>query len=318
MRSRGRASLPFLTLTALSAVSFLAACAPERGGDTLVFREISARVLPTEDAVLSAIELPDSAIAYLTRRGSFLLLPGRQEPLPICEGSIQAPIAISWDSTHGVLGLVDANTGIVWEATQSGDCNALFEVARIRDRPDSLARLVSAAAYSGGWLFLYRVGDRAVRLDAVDRRGAPRWTEEVSDWEPNSTDSSGIFVASGDSLVFIVSSYFPFPWTALDFNGTRRFAVSAYTDIDRITWDAASPPLTWRAVSVVQVGDRAIQTLADLNSDAHRFVTYDVRGKLLRIKELIAPVGFIGRCEDQSCILALRRTNALELVRYEY
>lgn len=282
-----------------------------------VLREIAVHVLPTRDAVLGIADLPDSTVLFFTRQAVFLHSYG-QPPRLVCPQLVKAPLAARWRSDDSVIGIVDERLNSVLEASpRDSVCTPKFRLPKPEPRSDGFPeRFIAAASNVHGWVFLHRVADTLIRVDATKYSGTSLWSVVLPFWISRPTDSAAAFLFASGTHTIVGSPYYPFPWMALDTSGKIQFTTDAYGDLRAVRWQSSASPNSWRSLSVLRLGSEYIQTLADLNSDERIFVSYALDGRALRERRLIAPMAFVASCREQSCLLALRRTDSLEMVWY--
>jgi hypothetical protein len=75
---------------------------------------------------------------------------------------------------------------------------------------------------------------------------------------------------------------------------------------------------TWASLPLFEFQGGFLQTLADLASDERLILWYDKTGALRQARSVSVPMGLVGQAKEDSVLIALRRTNALELVRYAW
>jgi hypothetical protein len=73
---------------------------------------------------------------------------------------------------------------------------------------------------------------------------------------------------------------------------------------------------TWVAASTVPIGDRLVQTLTELQSDARILITYSRDGEVVRYTALEAPFALAASSDDGNIVLGFRGAAGQEIVFY--
>ncbi|MDP2858795.1 MAG: hypothetical protein Q8P50_12570 [Bacillota bacterium] len=74
----------------------------------------------------------------------------------------------------------------------------------------------------------------------------------------------------------------------------------------------------WAALSTIPINDGFMQVISDLTSDLRILVLYDALGRFSRARTLDAPLAFLASDLEEETLIAVRRVNQLELVRYTF
>ncbi|WP_428104006.1 hypothetical protein [Candidatus Palauibacter sp.] len=131
---------------------------------------------------------------------------------------------------------------------------------------------------------------------------------------PASWSDSVALVLSGTSRVIILSSrLLPFSWIATDDAG-RVTVVGAIPTSNELfyTYD------TWVGTGVFALDSGFVQVLADLESDRRHLIIYDSLGAFRRRTILDVPFGILHTLPHRQELLALRRTDRLEILTYRW
>lgn len=143
-------------------------------------------------------------------------------------------------------------------------------------------------------------------------RDASGW---VSDFEvPIAwSDSAVISVSSGPRGLIVSSRRFPFAWATAAGGGDRPAAgrVPAVNE----PYYGNDP---WIGTGVFALDTGFVQVLADLASDRRDLVFYDSSGAFKRRRVIDVPFGILDTAPDRRQLLALRRTDRVEILTYEW
>lgn len=143
-------------------------------------------------------------------------------------------------------------------------------------------------------------------------RDASGW---VSDFEvPIAwSDSAVISVSSGPRGIIVSSRRFPFAWATAAGGGDRPAAgrVPAVNE----PYYGNDP---WIGTGVFALDSGFVQVLADLASDRRELVFYDSSGAFKRRRVIDVPFGILDTAPDRRQLLALRRTDRVEVLTYEW
>ncbi len=74
----------------------------------------------------------------------------------------------------------------------------------------------------------------------------------------------------------------------------------------------------WVSLAALPLGSDILQTLADLTSDRRLILVFDEVGSLVGHRLLEAPLGFVASGSGEQVLIAVRRLNRVEVVRYEW
>ncbi|WP_428273763.1 hypothetical protein [Candidatus Palauibacter sp.] len=127
------------------------------------------------------------------------------------------------------------------------------------------------------------------------------------------SDSAVISVSSGPRGIIVSSRQFPFAWsTAADGdNPTAAGRVPAGNE----SYYGNDP---WIGTGVFALDSGFVQVLADLASDRRDLVFYDSSGAFKRRRVIDVPFGILDTAPNRRQLLALRRTDRVEILTYEW
>lgn len=182
------------------------------------------------------------------------------------------------------------------------------------------APLHVAIENSGSW---FMVADREggpILLRFDEANGEPVWSIKLP-------VPSRVLRAAGGRLrlvphregVSVLSSLPPFDVLTYSADGKliRQLQLGAEPIIQRlINDDGRSTSHNWRLVAGAQLDSLALLTLSDLNSDRRVLALVDPERGVRTSRQLAVPLAVLA--SDQQWLLAGRRTDQFELVRYEW
>lgn len=129
-----------------------------------------------------------------------------------------------------------------------------------------------------------------------------------------STSDSIPVVLSGTSRGIIVSSrLFPFAWSARV--EPRLNAVAGQVSADNELFYAYG---SWVGTGVFALDFGFLQILADLGSDRRHLLIYDTSGAFKRRRVIDVPFGVLDTVPERQELLALRRTDRVEILTYRW
>lgn len=126
------------------------------------------------------------------------------------------------------------------------------------------------------------------------------------------SDSATISVSSGPRGIIVSSRHFPFAWSA---GGGSDRAVAGRIPAGNETYYASDP---WVGTGVFALDSGFVQVLADLASDRRHLVIYDSSGAFQRRRVIDVPFGILDTAPNRRQLLALRRTDRVEILTYEW
>ena len=127
------------------------------------------------------------------------------------------------------------------------------------------------------------------------------------------SDSAAISVSSGPRGIIVWSRHFPFAWSTAAADGGR--AAAGRIPGGNATYYASDP---WVGTGVFALDSGFVQVLADLASDRRHLVIYDSSGAFRRRRVIDVPFGILDTAPDRRQLLALRRTDRVEILTYEW
>ena len=127
------------------------------------------------------------------------------------------------------------------------------------------------------------------------------------------SDSAVISVSSGPRGIIVSSRRFPFAWATAADGGDRPAA--GRVPAGNESYYGSNP---WIGTGVFALDSGFVQVLADLASDRRDLVFYDSSGAFKRRRVIDVPFGILDTAPDRLQLLALRRTDRVEILTYEW
>ncbi|WP_419940997.1 hypothetical protein [Candidatus Palauibacter sp.] len=246
--------------------------------------------------------------------------PEHSEVRPICPQVVHAPLGAAFLGDDGspkgapVVEIVDGGAEGMFGPRlirfSNGACRAESWSGPEPNRPLTRA--------GRDWVFVDQIdaGPRSgvptirVSLLRADGHSVKRTTMELNaSW----SDSIAVVLSGTASEIVATSRFFPFPWTATGGAGGR--VVSGRVPGGNELFYAYG---TWMGTGVFELDSGFVQILADLGSDRRHLLIYDSLGAFKRRRVIDVPFGILDTVPDRQELLALRRTDRVEIVTYRW
>lgn len=279
-------------------------------------QEVFAVPLPDSFPLIGATISGSGVLAIWSSDGAYVVVKGKRpenawsELHPIGHAHVLRPIGAVFVRSDTVLEVVDAAGPSV--LGYSLDNTLLYERRlELRAEPE-----VAVHDHVGWFLGVPDTGRyRVYRADT----GVGQTVEIFSVvLETTGHDYLPIYQLSvGGEELFLAMTQSPFEVYRIGLDGRLLGVMSP--GIENALDDSRGAPLPLLiALVVVPLGDRLLQTHADLSSDLRIFTLYDSVGQVLRQRRLDAPIGLITSSPDRRLVLAARWTGRPELVGYTW
>jgi len=238
---------------------------------------------------------------------------------PVCPGIVRAPLGAAFVSDGSRAGsvaieIVDRGGGedIAPQLVRSVAGQCMIESWSVLEPSRPLTHAAGLWAFVSEMLSTPRAKLRTnrVTLSRTDGRTA---RQTAMDLTASWSDSFAV-VLSGTSRVVVLSSrLFPFSWIATDETSRSTVGGAVPTSNELFySYDA------WVGTGVFALDAGFVQVLADLESDRRHLITYDSVGAFRRRTVLDVPFGILHTLPDRRELLALRRTDRLEILTYRW
>jgi hypothetical protein len=223
----------------------------------------------------------------------------------VCSNRLGRVVAAAFLSNDSVE-VIDAEGPSLLRASLSGSCSK---------RPLKWEGMISSGVFSGRrWLVLSEGRPNATQLVRLEDR--PRALFDLPHRPRTPLDREASFVTASSGRTMHASMIWPFEWVALDTAGTVVLESRAITRTTRALVDTTY--VDWVGLPVFQLDSGFLQTLADPRSDKRVLVLYDLDGRVVNRRAMNVAFGILTVSVHQRMLLALRRSDRNELVRYRW
>ena len=164
-------------------------------------------------------------------------------------------------------------------------------------------------------------------VEIVDRGGdgeGPRLVRFVNgecgheDWSGpvpgTSEDDSDDWVSASEKGTVVSARRFPFAWSLREDAESGGAAAGRVPTADAGLYEEGA----WLGAGVFALDAGFLQVLADLESDRRHLILYDAAGARVRRYEMDVPFGILATAPSSRRLLAVRRTDRVELVTYRW
>lgn len=284
----------------------------------LVLTESGRQVMPGHVLVRGGALSPRGDASLLWSGDTVWVVSIRQaEPRAVCPERVRAPLGAAF------VGTAAAGGASIIEIIDGGVAGDEPRIIRLSDDqcratawsgPDPR---LSTARDATGWVSASGMGlgepngIPTTRVSLVKGGGTP-FSPPGVDLPITWSDTAVISVSSGPRGIIVSSRHFPFAWSTAG-GGDRT--VAGRIPAGNETYYASDP---WVGTGVFALDSGFVQVLADLASDRRHLVIYDSSGAFRRRRVIDVPFGILDTAPDRRQLLALRRTDRVEIVTYEW
>ena len=289
-------------------------------GNLLVLTESGRRVLSADVVVQGGILSPRGR-QHLFWSGDTVWIASSGDPAlhPICPEIVRAPLGAAFvgddlAAAAPAIEILDGGAEGVAELRlitfSGGECRATTWSA-----PDS-SRLTARAP--GGWVFVAGTAsgghtDASRTRVTLRRASGDPFLPPVIELQSRWSDSAAVSLSGTPGGVTVSSRLFPFAWSTVAEDGGP--GASGRIPAGNETYYASDP---WVGTGVFALDSGFVQVLADLASDRRHLVFYDSSGAFRRRRVIDVPFGILDTAPDRRQLLALRRTDRVEILTYEW
>jgi hypothetical protein len=268
-------------------------------------QEESATRLPAGVVPSGATLGDDGAFVVWSRESSLVVVHRNGARATLCPGLSVHPVGaafVAGDSTVEIMAATGDSSALdALVARGTSPCSVAYRV------PDE-GRVLSAARCGSGWVLGVQLPAGRGRLVGLDSAGRRRWT--LSDSSTGSPlNASRSLMAAGRAGIVVSSLAHPFRSAHIDCAGRVQVLLEAEAD-------ATPARQAWVGLRALQLEEGYLQVLADPRSDRRRLVAFDRRGRVVRGVDLDVAFGLMASSPDGKFVLAYRRTDVDEVVRY--
>jgi hypothetical protein len=301
-------SPPFSVLKVAGKAPVSRARAPIR---QLTLQELHAHELPVTANVVGAAIANDGRIVYWGNGTVSLIARDKRIALPLCPAESRDIITAAFVEHDSVVEFfVHGDKTVVYRVEPHNKCTRSVTVTAIDDE------VVSAARTTDGWI----VGVVTARLSSatfsVAHDGSLR---RLTPWEEAGQDPWDLRFShlARETKGFIIASFrWPFTWVLLDSLGAVSKLSGPLAGGSPEISEGPSDLREWIGLPVVALDRGFAQTLSDPRSDHRLLVLYDQAGRAIRHSQIEVPLGLLASSPEGRLLVALRRTDRLELVTY--
>jgi hypothetical protein len=298
----------------LAAILSAFGCAPLAGGSDaqLQLMEVGSWVIPDSFPLSGLATSPSGKVVLWSRAANYLIildeqlqrtqyidLPGGAQPSFIAfvadsliEFVTQAPVEIYHLSlTEGI----GRNVPI-------GADGSLISAARADDR----------------WLFLLKRSGGDIVLGTAAGDVVVDLTPE-RDWGDMAGVESAWVAVYGEEILLTETQRPYMVGVYRDATSQRLTLRPPLALIDSLRGENRQPNLdTWMSLRTLRLDRGYVQTIADVASDHRVLVRYDERGRVTATRVLAVPIGFAASIIEKRTLIAARRINHVEVVKYRW
>jgi len=271
------------------------------GTEELKLVEERAIVLPSALVITQGSLSDHGHILLWGPENSWIVQEG--EAVPLCG----YPVPHVLNARIGVVGEVEAILG----PPNQGLLISSQEGCQFKELGNALVELEAAASVGNGWIALGAGGGLIEVTLTGQTRSMPASSRSVATLAEAASDNLPSWMAPAGGGIILGQRGPPFTWL---FSSLEAGEILA-TPFDR---EAALAVQEMVSTGVVSASPGFLQVVADLRSERRTLITFDQDGKRIRATEVAVPLGVLASNERTKRILAVRRTDLLEVVVYNY
>lgn len=222
----------------------------------------------------------------------------------LCTGVAMKPIAISVIASDSAIVILDQTFGQFLRSEQDGACEPIGRV-HFSVRPHG------GVSTGGRWVVAGLDTLEAAFIAGLTSDFKASWRRDLPTVfrDPN---GPAFWIAPAPEGIVLASLHVPQDILVFDSLGTQKRAHRwAPTGI-------ADSATAWVGLGALSIGPHLMLAAADLASDRRRFTILDEKGRAVRDLSLDVSLGFLASNAARRELLALRRTDRLELVIYRW
>jgi len=287
-------------------------------GHHLLSQDVGAELLLTEERVidiplefpLTAVTISDDGSAlYWSGSARTVILHTAESVTILCPGALEEPVAAAFDPLDLLqIEIVDAGRSAIVTVSADGGCDHRTDLSGI-------GRLVGGARTGVGWV-LARLDSLGVpTIVGLDSAGHLLWTKTSDGDLGNPLTVRSAHIIAWESGTVLSSMVWPFRWLSLDRQG-KAIVTGAFEQVRAL--EERRSLAEWVGLPVLPIDSGYVQTLADPRSDARVLVLYKPDGALRRQRQLLGPIGLVASNILSRRVVALRRSDRLELIMYQW
>lgn len=279
------------------------ACANQTTNATakrLVLERIADHQLPTRyDFGGAEITTGNRIAAWSRSQGALWIYEVGQSQLLSIPGFSSrfrlGPLGVTWlsDSTIGILARRGPKLeSIVFDVTN----NSLRGTAEESQLPDS-SELVVATRMNRGWAYVTRSSNDVAALYLnSDRSGRPIWTLSLLPFKAHLPDSLArldLLAKPSRKGILITLRWKPFKTFLVDSLGETRLTLQPPDELAACAPGIPCSQPILASLSVLELDQGYVQSLADLKSERRYLVLYDIQGEPIRVSQVEGAFGLV-------------------------
>jgi hypothetical protein len=272
----------------------------------LQMEEVASFSVPDSFAVLGAQMSPSGSIILWASNQPYLLVEDRGSLRPLAHDSLSAPVAAALVENDSVVEVVDAESRALIRITLAG---------RIVSRQTIASPLaIKQARHSPlGWVLLGQLPDSSL---AVTRIASNGWMQLYNNASIASLRSVHMLPWKEGVILSATSNQYG-AWAFAPPDAAPILTFENISLPDGMDGSEADQGL-WVSLPLVQLDRGFLRTISDLRSDRRLLVLYDHAGRVMRQQVLNVPFGVLAAAPDSQVLVAARRGQTLEVVRYRW
>lgn len=281
----------------------------------LELREIASYSVPDSFRMTGATIGHSGAIAAWSARPPTLWIRRPHGP-PHFERLGFTPLSMAFVRGDTLLEAVDAHTGrIIGYRVSSGPA---WEVSIPTPR-----HITAATRTNGAWFLGAPVGDSLYEIYRRTRHAGSKLIARIISGLQDARDDALSFQLSATRSGLLVTELAP-PFKirhlASDGHTLKMFGPDLpHNSHEGGAGGGAGQPYAWVSLPTVSLGPAGfLQTLTNLRGEQRCVLHYDTTGVLLKRTEVNVPLGFVSSLSDKYRLLAVRHTDLVELVLYDW
>lgn len=306
---------------AIPCLALLTFCAKPGDDRRLVLEQVAAVALP-EDFPPSGAGVGDNGdvIVWSAARSDLLLVDSKEAVTYLRFGSNEPPTAATFVGPRGDVEVLIGVTGRVATLRRDG---TLVGERILMDWIDS-GKVYTAARSRSGWVVA--IGDsmgRTVVVQEDNGRHPASIIARFSDSEhtqrlPDSLLRRAVHLTATEGGVLISQWWPPFPSVLVSPQGKRLSTLRPASDAYALGIDSLDRRRAQVAMPALPLDRWFVQTLSDLRGDGRDLVLFDPDGNEIRRTSLNVPLALVASAPRANLLVAFRRTDIMELVKYRW
>jgi hypothetical protein len=268
--------------------------------------EVASFAVSDSFALLGAQTSPSGAVVLWAGNQSYLIVENRGVQTTVRHDSLSSPIAAALVEGDTVIEVIDADSRAVFTVTLGGRITSKQTIDE--------AFIIKQARHSPlGWMLLAQAPDSSLVVGRMHRGGGVQLFDNASIASLRSVHmlpwNQGLILSS------ITADFDTWAFDVPESAVARRFDPIS---LPREAVGSESAASLWVSLPLVQLDRGFLRTISDLRSDRRLLVLYDEGGRVIRQQVLNVPFGVLAAAPDSRLLVAARRADHLEVVKYRW